>query len=102
MDFTAIEQNAAGIGNDGAGEDLAQRRLSRAVVADQTKNLASSQHEVDAIKGLDGAEGLADVLHPDPDRRAGAQHPLRSGFRAVRERKRDAQASRSVLFEQSI
>src|ERR1700733_10905881 len=85
MDFTAIEQNAAGIGNDGAGEDLAQRRLSRAVVADQTKDLASAQNEVDAVKGLDGAEGLADVLHLDSDRRVGAQHPLGLSFRAQRE-----------------
>ena len=79
-DFTAIEKNAAGIGNDGAGQDLAERRFSGAVVADQPENLARPQHEVDAIKGLDGAEGLADVLHLDPDRRVGAQHPLVFNF----------------------
>src|ERR1700733_7197097 len=94
MDFTAIEQNAAGIGNDGAGEDLAQRRLSRAVVADQTKDLASAQNEVDAVKGLDGAEGLADVLHLDSDRRVGAQHPPGLSFRAQRKRKRKQETPR--------
>ena len=57
-DFAAVEKNAAGIGNDGAGQDLAQRRLSRAVVADEAKHLARSQDEVDAIERLDGAEGL--------------------------------------------
>ena len=102
-DFTAVEKNAAGIGNDGAGQDLAQRRLSSAVVADQPKDLARPQNKVDAIKGLDGAEGLADVLHLDPDRRVGAQHPLGLSFRAQRKRKRDAaQASRSRLFERPI
>src|ERR1700691_1941488 len=80
MDFTTVEKNAAGIGNDGAGQDLAERRLSRAVITDEPEDLASSQHEVDAINGLDGAEGLADVLHLDPDRRAGGQHPLGQAF----------------------
>ena len=83
-DFTAVEMKAAGIGNDGAGQNLAERRLSRAVVADEPKNLASAQYEVDAIKRLDGAEGLADVLHLDPDRRVGAQHPLGLHLRAKR------------------
>src|ERR1700683_3951221 len=89
MDFTTVEKNAAGIGNDGARQNFAQRRLSRAVVADQPKALAASQHKVDPIKGLDGAKGLADVLHLDPDRRAGAQHPLGLSLRAQRKRKRE-------------
>src|ERR1700691_4841103 len=89
MDFTAIEKNATGIGNDRARQDLAERRLSCAVVADQTKDLASAQNEVDAVKGLDGAEGLADVLHLDSDRRVGAQHPPGLSFRAQRNRKRE-------------
>src|SRR5271156_6864912 len=86
MDFTAIEKNATGIGNDRARQDLAERRLAGTVVADQTKDLARAQHEVNAIKGLDGAKGLADVLHLNPDRRVGAQHPLGLSFRAQRNR----------------
>src|SRR3984957_3706594 len=95
-----VEKKAAGIGNDGARQDLAQRRLPGAVVADQTKDLASAQHEVDAIKGLDGAKGLADVLHLNPDRRGGAQHPLGLCFPA-QEKERDAQASRSGRFKRA-
>src|SRR5277367_4762416 len=99
----AVEKNAAGIGNDGAGQDLAQRRLSSAVVANESKDLTRPQNKVDAIKRLDGAEGLADVLHLDPDRRVGAQHPLGLSFRAQRKRTQDAaRASRSRLFERPI
>ena len=62
-DFAAVEKDPAGIGNDGAGEDLAQGRLAGAVVADEAEDLAGAQHEVDAIERLDGAVALADVLH---------------------------------------
>ena len=62
-DFLAVENNPAGIRNDGAGQDLAQRRLSRSVVADEAEDLAGAQDEIDAIERLDRAERLADVLH---------------------------------------
>ena len=86
-DLATVEKNAAGIGNDGAGQDLAQRRFSRAIVADEPENLARPQDEVDAVERLDGAEGLADVLHLYPDRRVGGQHPLGFNLRKVRDRR---------------
>ena len=54
----------AGIGDDGAGERLDQRRLAGAVVADHAEDLARHEIEIgviqrdDAAKTLDQAPGL--------------------------------------------
>ena len=45
-----------------AGDDLHQRRLAGAVLADETMDLAGEQREVDPAKRLDAAEGLRDPL----------------------------------------
>ncbi len=47
----------------GAGQDLHQRALARAVHADKSLNLAGSKIEVDAIQGQDAAKRLGDALH---------------------------------------
>src|SRR5208283_2846601 len=70
----AVENDAPGIRNKRAREDLAQRRLAGAIVADEAEDLAGTQREIDPFERLDRTEGLADVLHPHPDRRVVPQH----------------------------
>ena len=70
----AVERDASGIRDDRAGQDLAQSRFACTVVADEAEHLAGTQREIDPIQRLDRTKGLADVLHPHPDRRVIAQH----------------------------
>ena len=48
-----------------AGQDLHERRLARAVVADQSEHLARADMERDVLERRDDTEALADVLDPD-------------------------------------
>jgi hypothetical protein len=43
-----------------AGDDLHQRALACAVLADETMDLAGEKREVDPAQRLDAAKGLAD------------------------------------------
>ena len=45
-----------------AGDDLHQRAFARAVLADETMDLAGGKREVDPAKRLDTAEGFRDPL----------------------------------------
>ena len=58
----AVEQETAGEFRMHAGDDLHQRALARAVLADETMDLAGGKREVDATQRLDAAEGLRDLL----------------------------------------
>ena len=55
----------------GAGQDLDQRRLAGAIVAEQADHLAGIEIDRGVVDRLDAAEGDRDVLHLD-QRRAGA------------------------------
>ena len=48
-----------------AAQDLQQRRLAGAVVAQEAQNLAAPQTQIDVAQGDDPAEPLADALDPD-------------------------------------
>ncbi len=61
LEVEAVEVDGAGVGGMGAGEDLHEGALAGAVFADQGVNLAGLDGEVDATKGLGGAESLADA-----------------------------------------
>jgi len=50
------------------GDDLDQRRLAGAVVAEQTDDLPGPQREVDVVEHLDAAERLPDAAQLEPDR----------------------------------
>jgi hypothetical protein len=67
----AVEQHAAGVGAVHTGEDLDQRRLARAVLADQGVRLAGAELEVRATQGGDRTEVLADVLEREHDAAVG-------------------------------
>ena len=45
-----------------AGDDLHQRALAGAVLADETMDLAGGEREVDPTQRLDAAEGLGDLV----------------------------------------
>ena len=53
----AVQQETAGEFRMHAGDDLHQRAFSRAVLADETMDLAGGKREVDPAKRLDAAEG---------------------------------------------
>ena len=53
----------ARIGLIGAGQDLHQRRLAGAVLADQPEHLAATDFEVDIVQRDDARKALADAAH---------------------------------------
>ena len=87
-DRLAADQDLARGRLDDAGQDLDQRRFSRAVVADQSDDLALVDAEVDAAERIDAPERLGDVAqldeplrHRSPSREPAARSPCiqRSG-----------------------
>ena len=64
-DRPAVEAQLAAVGAEGAREDLQQRRLAGAVLADERVRLARRNVEADAAERAHGAERLADVAEGD-------------------------------------
>jgi hypothetical protein len=64
-DLAAVDLDAALVRRLQAVEDLHQRALAGAVLADQGVHLAPGDLEVDAFVGDDQREALADALHAD-------------------------------------
>ncbi len=62
-DVLSVEQDAAGIGRQFAGDLRQQRRLARAVGADEGMQLASVHRQLDVLRHLQAAEGLAQAAH---------------------------------------
>src|SRR4051812_34359901 len=62
LDRLAVEHDRAGVGLVEAAEDLHQRRLARAVVAQQAEDLALLEAQVDLAQRRDRAEALGHVL----------------------------------------
>ena len=62
LDVPALELGFAAVGRLHAGDRLDQRRLARAVVAEQADDLAGADLEVDVLQRLHGAEALAVAL----------------------------------------
>ena len=62
LHLLAVDEHPAGIGLVEAGQDLDQRRLARAVVADQAEHLAGAEVERDVLERCHDTEALADVL----------------------------------------
>ena len=72
----AVDEDPARVGPVEAAQDLDERRLAGAVVADQAEALALAEAERDVDEGRDGAEPLREVLDPDRGRRVGAHCSL--------------------------
>ena len=90
LDLLAVDEDPPGVGPVEAGQDLDQRRLPGAVVADQAEHLAVPEVERDVLERSHDAEALADVL--DPDRIGGGARAL--GGRRGRRLAHDALPSR--------
>ena len=65
VDLLAVDLQGAVVVRMQAGDDLDQRRLAGAVVAEHPRDLARPDREVDALERPDGAVALADVDHLD-------------------------------------
>ena len=66
----AVDADLAVVVGVHAGEDLHQRRLAGAVLADQRVHLAGAKLEVDAVERGDAGEALGDRLGPQQRRRS--------------------------------
>ena len=62
LDLLAVEQDPALVGLVVAAQDLDQRRLAGAVVAEQPEHLALLEVQADVAQRRDRAEALGDVL----------------------------------------
>ena len=63
--LAAVDGDPAAVGAKRAGEDVHQRRLAGAVVADEPDAFAGVDREIDAVERADGAEMLFDAVQPD-------------------------------------
>ena len=57
-DGLALQQHFAGVRREHAGEDVHERRLAGAVLAEQRVDLAALEVEIDAAQRLHAAEAL--------------------------------------------
>ena len=90
-DRLAVEQDLAAIGLMHAGDDLDERRLAGAVLAEQRVNFAGMKGERDILERLGGVEALGDAadLQDRRDRRRFVRklHENRSLISARRSRR---------------
>ena len=70
VDFLAVDEDLAVVALVGAGQDLDQRRLAGAVVAEKADDFAGIKIDRRMVDGLDAAEGDRDVAHLDQRRAA--------------------------------
>ena len=68
----AVDADAALVGRVHAGDDLDQRRLAGAVLAQQRMHLAGPHVEAYGLERLHAGKGFADVGELEDERRAGA------------------------------
>ena len=64
-DRLGVDQQLTAIGGDDAGQDLAERRLARAVLADERVDRPLADLQADLVQGTHAAEGLGDVRQLD-------------------------------------
>ena len=69
-ELLAAHLDAADVGGDHAGEDLDERRLAGAVLAEQGEHLAGADREVHAGEGVGGPESLRHAAQARRERRA--------------------------------
>ncbi|OIQ81149.1 hypothetical protein GALL_370780 [mine drainage metagenome] len=81
--FDAVEQHATAVGLLGAVNDLHQRRLSRAVLAEHGVDRAGCDPQVDTVVGDDSGVTLADALQVETPGHDAVCRLLRRAQRAV-------------------
>ena len=99
----AAQEHLALVGLLEAADDLHQRRLAGAVVAEQPQHLALAQVQADVAQRDDRPEALGDVLHaedvvrPQPPRRAPLPDAADVGVGGHRDDDRQAQVEAQVV-----
>ena len=73
-----FDRDGAGIGLVDAEQDVHQRGLAGAVLAEQAEDLAGAEHEVDVVIGAHAAKALRDAAHFDERRRVDMRASARS------------------------
>jgi hypothetical protein len=76
--LVAVQQEAAGVRPVHAGEDLHERGLAGAVLADEAVHLAGEELDVAVLERVDRAEALLGVLE-DEDRGPNRMSAIRDG-----------------------
>jgi len=71
-ELVRLEPGAAGLKTHVSGDDVDERRLARAIGADQAEDLPLLQLERDAVEGDDAAEPHRDIANLE---QRGAGHP---------------------------
>jgi hypothetical protein len=61
--FLAVEDQTAGVGLQGASDDVQECRLPRAILAHEGDDLAAIKVEADILQYRDAAEAFCDMLH---------------------------------------
>ena len=72
----AVDADLAGVLAVGAAEDLHQRRLAGAVLAEQHVHFAGVQRQIDAVERDDAGKGLADAAHLEHRRGCAGAHGI--------------------------
>ena len=78
------EHNGPGVGFDGPGDDLDQRALARAVLAEQRVHLAGPQVKAHPAQGADAGVGLLDLTELEQRNGHGAGEAASATARAGR------------------
>jgi hypothetical protein len=78
LDRLSLVQELAAVGTVGAAENLDQRRLPGAILAEQHVHLAAADLEADVVQGPDAGKGLADM--PQLEQRRRRRLPRRGGI----------------------
>ena len=73
-DQLARDMNSAGIGCDGAGHDLDERRFARAVFADERMHFAWAQVERDVFERLHAGERFVNSARLEQKAGSGCRH----------------------------
>ena len=93
-DVAPVQDDGAGVGAQVAGDQVEERRLARAVGADDRRDLAAGHAERDAGHGLKAVEGLPHTAHLKHGGPAGARARHRARRRCRPERRRGSRSAR--------
>ena len=77
--FLAADDQPTPIRGDAAVKDMHQRRFAGAIVTDNAYALASTEREISAVQGPNGAVGFFDADEIDDLRACSACHPVLCG-----------------------
>src|SRR6185369_7777165 len=97
-DVAALEQDPAAVRRQGARHAIDERRLARAVRADEAQSLARPDLNRDAVERQEAAEALGDAveLERGPRRAQARRHPRSRARTVSRTRASTTQGSRTT------